>query len=110
MNNRGFYRKMGEDKETYKLLLEILKTYRRLKVAVVFADVDNQTPSYSGPDIFKQIKEAKQHFFFEDAANIKAIDLTVKQQKEQAKPLKTGDAFMAFGTELCRIKTILMDQ
>ena len=110
VNNRGFYRKMGEDKETYKLLLEILKTYRRLKVTVVFADVDNQTPSYSGPDIFKQIKEAKQHFFFEDAANIKAIDLTVKQQKEQAKPLKTGDAFMAFGTELCRIKTILMDQ
>ena len=61
VNNRGFYRKMGEDKETYKLLLVILKTYRRLKVAVVFADVDNQTPSYSGPDIFKQIKETDKH-------------------------------------------------
>lgn len=109
VNNRAFYDIMATDKELYKKFSDIIKLYSGLKTAIIMSAVENATVGYSAPDIFKYLKENKKMFVFEDAANIKFVDVGVKQQKENAKQLKQGDCFMIFDSTFTRIKTILDD-
>jgi len=37
------------------------------------------------------------------------VDVSIKQQKENAKPIKVGDGFMYFGNNMHRIRTIYVD-
>ena len=46
---------------------------------------------------------------FEDINDIKIISTTMKQQREEKKPIKLGDGFLALGGKLERIRTILKD-
>lgn len=107
VNNRAFYETMAADKELYKSFCDIVKLYRNMKVVVILSAVENAAVGFSSPDIYKMLKDNKRMFIFEDAANIKFIDVSVKQQKENAKPIRIGDGFMAFDSEFIRIKTIL---
>ena len=109
VNNRAFYDTMGADKELYKKFSDIVKLYRSLKVVIILSAVENAAVGFNAPDIYKYLKENKKLFVFEDAANIKFIDVSVKQQKENVKPIRLGDGFMVFDSEFTRIKTILDD-
>lgn len=109
VNNRGFYDIMAADKELYKKFSDIIKLYSGLKSVIILSDVENASVGYSSPDIYKYLKENKKMFIFEDAANIKFVDVSVKQQKDNAKPLRLGDCFMMFDSAFARIKTILDD-
>ena len=46
---------------------------------------------------------------FEEIGEIKLISTTMKQQREEKKPLKLGDGFLHIGGRLERIRTILKD-
>ena len=109
VNNRGFYDIMAADKELYKKFSDIIKLYSGLKSVIILSDVENAPVGYSSPDIYKYLKENKKMFIFEDGANIKFVDVSVKQQKDNAKPLRLGDCFMMFDSAFARIKTILDD-
>lgn len=107
IENRKFFEEMHAKKPLYTKFLAIMKQYKKLKIAIIFSNVENGAVAFSGPDIIKQIKENKKMFAFDDISNIKVAEVSVKQAKENSKPLKLGDAFMCFGAEVVRIKTIL---
>lgn len=88
---------------------ELLAGMAGLKMCAVFTNVENATVGFNTPEVYKVIKGTKRLFIFEDAAEIKFVDVTVKQQKENAKPLKLGDAFMCFNNGMQRIRTIYLD-
>ena len=77
-----------------------------LKVAVVFGAVENMPINYNSPELLKYIKENNKTFMFEDIGGCKFVDVTSRDIKEHAKPLKPGDAFMMFGS-IARVKMIL---
>lgn len=109
VNNRAFYDVMAQNKELYKKFSDIVKLYKSLKVLVILSDIENAAVGFNGPDIFKYLKENRKMFVFEDAANIRFVDVSVKQQKDNVKPIRLGDGFMVFDSEFTRIKTILDD-
>lgn len=107
INNNSFYSLMAESKDLQKKLEEITKTYSRLKVAVVYGNFDNAPLNYNSPEFLKQLKDSKKLIMFEDITNIRFVDIPTKEQKENAKPLVSGDAFTMFDGGVKRIKTIL---
>ena len=106
INNRGVYDKLNQSKEMAQQFEEISKTYSRLKVLIIFSAIAN-TSTVTG--VLRQIREDKKMFMFDDASNFHFINISTAQMKENAKPIKLGDAFMAFGSSVVRIKTILDD-
>lgn len=106
INNSAFYSNIAGSKELQKKLNDILKLYGRLKVAVVFGAVENMPINYNSPELLKYIKENNKTFMFEDIGGCKFVDVTSRDIKEHAKPLKPGDAFMMFGS-IARVKMIL---
>lgn len=104
INNRGVYDKLNQSRDLMQQFDEISKTYSRLKVLIVYSAIAN-TSAVAGP--LRQIKEEKRVFMFDDAANFHFVSITTAQMKENAKPIKRGDAFMVFGNAIARIKTIL---
>ena len=54
----------------------------------------------------KVIKENKKIIVFDNAANIKICEVTQKQLKEYAKPIKLGDAYVFMDGEMSKVKTV----
>lgn len=106
VDNNNFIAEVSKDKELYAKFTKITKEYKHLKVSVIFSNIENATVAYSAPEMLKQIKENKRSIVFDDVANFKFMETSVKQQKEYNKPISLGDAYMYFGGELKKIKTI----
>lgn len=106
IDNNNFIAEVSKDKELYAKFTRITKEYKHLKVSVIFSNIENATVAYSAPEMLKQIKENKRSIVFDDVANFKFMETSVKQQKEYNKPISLGDAYMYFGGELKKIKTI----
>jgi len=83
------------------------KQLKNLKIAVIFTNLDNAAVAYGAPEIVKQIKENKKIILFDDVANLKFMDISLKQEREFSKPIKPGDGYICFGGEVEKIKTIL---
>ncbi len=106
--------KLFEHLQTNKVLsakiIQMLKQYRKYKFAVVLSEIENASVPFSASDFMKYVKENKKFIFFDELSSVKFFDVTVRQQKENAKPLKLGDAFLCVNGEVERIKTILCEE
>ena len=89
---------------------ELLEGILDVKMCVIFSDIENLNVGFNTPEVYKVIKNNKKVFVFEDVSEIKFVDVSVKQQKENAKPLQKGDAYMCFQNNMQRIRTIYVDQ
>ena len=89
---------------------ELLEGILDVKICVIFSDIENLNVGFNTPEVYKVIKNNKKVFVFEDVSEIKFVDVSVKQQKENAKPLQKGDAYMCFQNNMQRIRTIYVDQ
>lgn len=106
VNNASFYSNLSGSKELQQKMMDILKTYSKLKAAVVFGAVENMSLNYNSPEILKYIKDNNRTFMFEDIGNCRFVDVSSKEIKEHSKALAPGDAFMMFG-KITRVKMIL---
>ncbi|WP_298838371.1 hypothetical protein, partial [uncultured Clostridium sp.] len=107
IENSSFIEETVKDKELYDKFSKITKQLKNLKIAVIFTNLDNAAVVYGTPEIVKQIKENKKVILFDDIANLKFIDISLKQEREFSKPIKLGDGYLCFGGEIEKIKTIL---
>lgn len=109
IENNSFINKMQSDKQLAQRMVNLAKNAKKMKLAIIVSSMENASVTYSASDFLKYIKENKKFIVFDDISNVKLFDTTVKQVKENAKPLKLGDAFACIGSEIDRIKTIYME-
>lgn len=109
LENRKVIEHLSKKPDLLAKLKELLAGASSMKLAVVLTNVENASVGFNTPEVYKLVKNNKKIFIFEDAADIKLMDVSVRQQKENTKPLKTGDGFMHFNNQMRRIRTILAD-
>ena len=100
---------LKNDVNLFNKLKNMIKQYKDYKFIVICSNVENANISFSATPLMKEIKDYNNFMIFEDVAEIKIMSTTMKQQREEKKPLKLGDGFLALGGKLERIRTILKD-
>lgn len=96
-------------KDLSSKLVQLVKQFKKYKFAIVISEIENAAVPFSASEFLKYIKENKKFVVFDDLSNVKFFDVSVKQIKDHAKPLDMGDAFVCFGGNVQRIKTIFME-
>lgn len=109
IENRKIIDYISKNAELLTKFKEILENAANSKICVIFSNIENVAVGFNAPELYKVIKNNKKMFVFEDASEFKFVDVSVKQQKDNSKALKPGDAFMCFGNKFDRIRTILND-
>lgn len=101
---------LAENKEVSTKLVTLVKQLRKYKFAILISDIENAAVPFTGPEFIKFLKENRRYVAFDELANMKLFDVTVKQVKEHSKPLELGDAFICNGSDIQRIKTIYVKE
>lgn len=91
-------------------MVQLVKQYKKYKFAVIISEVENTSVPFGASEFIKYVKENKKFIVFDDLNNVKFFDVSVKQQKDNAKPLVHGDAFVCVAGAVQRIKTIYMKE
>lgn len=110
IENSKLFEHLQTDKELSTKIIQMLKQYKKYKFAIVLSEIENANVPFNAPDFMKYVKENKKFVYFDEISTVKFFDVTARQQKENAKPLKTGDAFVCLNGEVERIKTILCEE
>ena len=110
IENNKLFDYLQSNKELSTKLIQMVKQYRKYKFSVIVSNIENANVPFNAPDFVKYVKENKRFVFFDDLASAKFFDVTAKQQKENSKQLKLGDAFVCFNGEVERTKTILCEE
>lgn len=110
IENRKLFEQLQTSKELSAKIIQMLKQYKKYKFAIVLSEIENANVPFNAPDFMKYVKENKKFVYFDEISTVKFFDVTARQQKENAKPLKTGDAFVCMNGEVERIKTILCEE
>ena len=91
----------------------IMKEYKELtgklklmKVCFIFMDIPNTIISYNASEIMKNIKDAKNLFFFDDIQNLKIVDISTVTLRKFKKKISMGDAYWLKGNEISKVKII----
>lgn len=109
IENNKLFEYLQAKKDISAKLVQLVKQYRKYKFAVVLSEIDNANVPFNAPEFMKFVKENKKFIVFDELSAVKFFDVTVRQQKENAKPLKLGDAFICFNGEVERVKTVLYE-
>lgn len=109
LENRKVIEFINKKADLLAKMKDLLGGIAGLKMCVIFSNVENAAVGFNTPEIYKIVKNNKKIFVFDDASEFKFVDVNVRQQKEHAKPLKLGDAFMCFNNGMQRIRTIHLD-
>lgn len=110
IQNSKIFEHLQTNKELSIKISRMLKQYRKYKFAVILSEVENAAVPFNAPDFMKYVKENNKFVYFDEISTVKFFDVTARQQKENAKPLKVGDAFVCMNGEVERIKTILCEE
>lgn len=106
INSKEVHDIIDNDRKAYGFYGDIVKKYKNLKVNIVIADLDNVSVNFGMTQVIKSLKEDKVLFVFESASEQKVIDMSIQFVRDNNKKPLFGDAFMADGTDIHRIKTI----
>ena len=109
IENRKIIDYISKNTELLKNFKEILENATNAKICVIFSNIENVAVGFNAPELYKIIKNNKKMVVFDEASEFKFVDISVKQQKDNSKALKLGDAFMCFDNRIDRIRTILND-
>lgn len=89
--------------ETYK---EILKKHKNLKSLIIFTNIENDTISYSSPEVLKMMKDNNQFIVFDDLSNVKLFDCPMSLLRKFKNPVKENEAYFLSGNVLKKVKVI----
>ena len=110
VENARIFDVLQNNKELASKITQMIKQYKKYKFAVILSAIENVAVPFSASEFMKFVKDNKKFVVFEELANIKFFDVTVKQIKDNSKPLDIGDAFVCFEGDIQRIKTIYVEE
>ncbi len=107
MNSADAVGTISGNKEALEIYKEIIKKYKNLGSLIIFTSIENETISYSSPEILKMMKDNHQLVLFDDLSNAKLFECPLSLLKKYKGALKENEAFFLSGKELKKIKTVL---
>lgn len=108
IQNAQFFEPNALPKEKAELLKKLLKAAPKVKMIVMFTNLENAPIPYGGNDIQKQLKDTKNVIFFDDLAAFKPFDIPSSDLRNNRKPIDLGDAFFIMERSVARMKTPLL--
>jgi hypothetical protein len=109
IENEDIFELLKNDTSLFNRFKNMIKQYKDYKFVVICTNVENANISFSATPLMKEIKEYNNYMIFEEVGEIKLVATTMKQQREEKKPLKAGDGFLCIGSKFERIRTVYND-
>lgn len=106
VQNKDAIADLSKNSDAMKKYKEILAQYKNLKVAFIYANLDDAAIAYNAPEVLKLLKESKNIFYFNNLQNIKIFDVSAATVRKYKKEISLGDAYYLDGNEVCKIKTV----
>lgn len=111
LNNRDVVETISENVSAMDAYSDITGKYKNMKVCVFVGDFENARVSYTSPEVFKSLRDAKHFLFFDDLENMKIIDdLPIAVIREYSKALVQGEAYYIRENTIVKLKTPQMNQ
>ena len=110
INNRDAVEMISEDVNGLNAYSDIVGKYKNMNICVIVSDFENAKVTYTSPEIFKKLRDAKHFLFFDDIGNMKIIDdLPISVMRENKKSLEIGEAYYIKENEVIKLKTPKID-
>lgn len=107
INSNDAVKYISENSEALEIYKDIVKKYKNLKSMILFTNVENESITYSSPEVMKMMKDNYQFVIFEDLSNVKLFDVPLAVSRRFKTPLKDNEAYFLSGNTLRKIKTII---
>lgn len=107
INSNDAVKYISENSEALEIYKDIVKKYKNLKSMILFTNVENDSITYSSPEVMKMMKDNYQFVIFEDLSNVKLFDVPLAVSRRFKTPLKDNEAYFLSGNTLRKIKTII---
>lgn len=101
---------INADDELLSAYTLLTSKYKSLKLAIVYANFENTSVSYSSPEPLRMLKDESQFLFFLDLDNVKVMEIPIFAIREFKKPLEIGDAYYVRENDVIKIKTALFSE
>lgn len=99
-----------KNKEITAKLLELCREGKKVKIAILFNNVENtKISSISSNDIMKFFAENKKFIIFSDLDKIKIVEVPIRGAKDFGRPVEPGEAYYVINGNFTKIKTALLD-
>jgi type VII secretion protein EssC, C-terminal domain len=86
---------------------DITGKYKNMNVCVILGGFENESVSYSAPEIYKKARDARHFMFFDDLVNLKIFDMSLTVVRQYKKPIELGDGYYIKDNNCQKIKTVL---
>ncbi len=106
LQNESLMAAEGIKKNTAETIRRIQKNYGRMKVCFVFANVENVSVPFNGPEGMKLAKECKHIYVCDDLVNLKLTDIAAATARRYKKALELGDAYLITDKDVSKQKII----
>ncbi len=80
--------------------------YRHMKVMFLFTSVANRAISYSSPELLRFVRDEREGLIFDDLGSVKAYDISLADQRENARPRSRQEAFRLSGDDIARVRLL----
>ena len=107
INSNDAVKYISENEEILNVYKDIVKKYKNLKSLIIFTNVENDSISYSSPEVMKMMKDSYQLVIFEELKNVKLFDVPLALSRQFKTSLKENEAYFLSGNTLRKIKTII---
>lgn len=109
VQNNDILNVIENNKDLLDKYKNITSKYKAMKFCIIFSNINNETVSYSSPEILKMIKDDRNILIFEDLFNLKFVDIPYTTLKEYKKPIKLGDGYYLKENDIIKLKTVKDD-
>lgn len=106
LESRGLLQAIASDKKVGQLALQVMRQMEERGGLFLVSNMENTAPAFSSPELFKQLRDQRQGLVFSNLSECRFFEVNMKQNREFARGLNDGDAYLFQGGRLLRIKTI----
>ena len=101
---------MSDDSESMERFEHMNRYYRRTRIFMLFAGLENKQISYGAPEMIRHVREMQQTIVFENANQIKVFDLSLHVINANRDKLGRDDAFLVSEDQMLqRIRLVSTD-
>ena len=110
LNSTDALKAMSDDSESMERFEHMNRYYRRTRIFMLFAGLENKQISYGAPEMIRHVREMQQTIVFENANQIKVFDLSLHVINANRDKLGRDDAFLVSEDQMLqRIRLVSTD-